>query len=87
MFEIILDDPRDDDNFYDSRENNLIDGYVGLGVGINAKNVRIEGSVKAPRIDGDNWDSDKKNILWTTIIFICLSGLNKILGIKIKCKC
>ena len=60
MFEIILDDPRDNDNFYDSRENNLIDGYVGLGVGINAKNVRIEGSVKARRIDGDNWNSDKK---------------------------
>ena len=44
VFDIILDDPRDDDNFYDSRENNLVDGYVDLGVEINAKNVRIEGS-------------------------------------------
>lgn len=59
-FELFLDDARDDDNFYDSRENNRIDGYAGLGAGINAKNVRIEGFVKARQIDGDYWDSDKQ---------------------------
>jgi hypothetical protein len=55
-----LDDARDDDNFYDSRENNCIDGYAGLSAGINVKNVRIEGFVKARQIDGDYWDSDKQ---------------------------
>jgi hypothetical protein len=59
-FEIFLDDARDDDNFYDSRENNVIDGYAGLGVGINSKNLRVEGFVKARQIDGDTWDSDKQ---------------------------
>ena len=58
-FEAFLDNDRDDDHFYDSKENNAIDGYAGLGVGINAKNVRIEGFVKARQLDGDNWDSDK----------------------------
>jgi hypothetical protein len=52
-FELFLDETRDDDNFYDSRENNRIDGYAGLGAGINVKNVRIEGFVKARQIDGD----------------------------------
>jgi hypothetical protein len=65
-----LDDPRDDDNFYDSRENNLIDGYVGLGAGINVRNVRIEGSVKARRIDGDNWDSDKKYFMDYNFLYL-----------------
>jgi len=39
-----------------SRENNEIDGYAGLGTGINANNVRLEGFVKARQIDGDIWD-------------------------------
>ena len=59
-FELFLNDARDDDNFYDSQENNAIDGYAGLGAGINAKNIRIEGFVKARQIDSDTWDSDKK---------------------------
>ena len=59
-FEILLDDARDNDNFYDSRENNEIDGYAGIGAGINAPNLRIEGFVKARQIDGENWDSDKQ---------------------------
>ncbi|WP_232787912.1 hypothetical protein [Paraglaciecola sp. MB-3u-78] len=58
--ELFLDDVRDDDNFYDPQENNQIDGYAGLGAGINAENVRIEGFVKARQIDGDYWDSDKQ---------------------------
>ena len=49
-FEMLLDDARDDDNFYDSRENNVIDGYAGLGAGIDTKSVRIEGFVKAARL-------------------------------------
>ena len=59
-FEIILDDSRDNDNFYDTQENNALDGYAGLGAGIIAKNLRIEGFVKARQIDGDYWDSDKQ---------------------------
>jgi hypothetical protein len=59
-FEVFLDDARDDDNFYDYREDNAIDGYAGLGAGFNAKNVRVEGFVKARQIDGDTWDSDKQ---------------------------
>jgi hypothetical protein len=59
-FELVLDDVRDDDNFYDSRENNRIDGYAGLGAGLNTKNIRIEGFAKARQIDGDYWDSDKQ---------------------------
>ena len=55
-----MNDARDDDNFYDSQENNAIDGYAGLGAGINAKNIRIEGFVKARQIDSDTWDSDKQ---------------------------
>jgi hypothetical protein len=58
--ELFLDDVRNDDNFYDSRANNQIDGYAGLGAGFNAENVRIEGFVKARQIDGDYWDSDKQ---------------------------
>jgi hypothetical protein len=58
--ELFLDDVRDDDNFNDPQENNQIDGYAGLGAGINAENVRIEGFVKARQIDGDYWDSDKQ---------------------------
>lgn len=59
-FELILDDDRDDDYFYDDQENNSIDGYAGLGAGINAENMRIEAFVKARQIDGDSWDSDKQ---------------------------
>jgi hypothetical protein len=59
-FEMFLDEGRDDDNFYDSRENNKIDGYAGLGAGVYANNVFIEGFVKARQIDGDTWDSDKQ---------------------------
>jgi hypothetical protein len=59
-FEIILDDSRDDDSFYDSQENNSIDGYAGFGAGINTTNMRVEGFVKARQIDGDTWDIDKQ---------------------------
>ena len=59
-FEIILDGAKDDDHFYDPLENNRVDGYAGLGAGINTNNVRIEGFVKARQIDGDTWDSDKQ---------------------------
>jgi hypothetical protein len=59
-FEILLEDARDDDRFYDSQENNTIDGYAGIGAGVNARNMRIEGFVKARQIDGHTWDSDKQ---------------------------
>jgi hypothetical protein len=59
-FEIIVDDSKDDDHFYDSLENNRVDGYAGLGAGINTNNMRVEGFVKARQIDGDTWDSDKQ---------------------------
>ena len=59
-FEMFLDEARDEDDFNDSRENNGVDGYAGLGAGINAKHVRIEAFVKARQIDGDTWDSDKQ---------------------------
>jgi len=59
-FEIILDSTRDDNRFNDSQENNAIDGYASLGAGVNAKNIRIEGFVKARQIDGDYWDIDKQ---------------------------
>lgn len=58
--EIILKDARDEDDFYDVQENNAVDGYAGLGVGIIANNVRVEGFLKARQIDGDTWDNDKK---------------------------
>jgi hypothetical protein len=58
--ELFYEDARDDDNFYDSTENNSIDGYAGLGAGFKANNVQIEGFVKARQIDGDTWDSDKQ---------------------------
>jgi hypothetical protein len=58
--EIFFDDERDDDNFYNTREKNTIDGYAGLGAGFKANNVRIEGFVKARQIDGDTWESDKQ---------------------------
>ena len=58
--ELFYEDARDDDNFYDSTENNSIDGYAGLGAGFKAYNVQIEGFVKARQIDGDTWDSDKQ---------------------------
>jgi hypothetical protein len=57
---MFLDEDRDDDNFYDARENNKIDGYAGLGAGSNAKNMRMEGFVKARQIDADTWESDKQ---------------------------
>lgn len=59
-FEIILDNTRDEDYFYDSQDNNDIDGYAGLGAGIDAKKFRIEGFVKARQIDGETWESDKQ---------------------------
>jgi hypothetical protein len=59
-FEMFMDEERDENNFNDSRENNGVDGYAGLGTGINAKHVRIEAFVKARQIDGDTWDSDKQ---------------------------
>ncbi|MFT6988731.1 MAG: hypothetical protein ACJASL_000696 [Paraglaciecola sp.] len=58
--EIFFDDKRDDDNFYDTREKNTVDGYAGVGAGFNANNVRIEGFVKARQIDADTWQSDKQ---------------------------
>jgi hypothetical protein len=60
VFEVFLDDDRDDDNFYDLQESNAIDGYAGLGAGFNTKNMRLEGVVKARQIDADTWDSDKQ---------------------------
>ena len=60
VFEMFLNENRDDDNFDDSKENNDIDGYAGLGAGFNAKNMRVEGVVKARQIDGDTWDIDKQ---------------------------
>jgi len=59
-FEMILKDTRDEDNFYDLQQNNQVDGYAGLGVGIDVSNIRIEGFVKARQIDGDTWDNNKK---------------------------
>lgn len=59
-FEIIIDDNRDDADFYDQPENNKIDGYAGLGAGLNAQNLRIEGFVKARQIDAETWESDKQ---------------------------
>lgn len=43
--EIIFENKRHDVNFYDTRDKNTIDDYAGLGAGINAKNVCIEGFV------------------------------------------
>lgn len=59
-FEMFLDEERDEDNFYDTPQTNDIDGYAGIGAGFNAKNIRIEGFVKARQIDGDTWDSNKQ---------------------------
>ena len=59
-FELVVDDNRDDDYFNEGQEDNAIDGYAGLGAGINAKNIRIEGFVKARQIDSETWDSDKQ---------------------------
>jgi len=59
-FEMFLDDARDDDDFNHYQENNRVDGYAGLGAGIDTKHVRIETFVKARHIDGDNWNSDKQ---------------------------
>ena len=56
--ELFLDDVQDDVSFYDPRENNVIDGYAGIGASFNADNFQIEGVVKARQIDGDYWDSD-----------------------------
>jgi hypothetical protein len=58
--EIILKDARDEDDFYDAQENNAVDGYASLGVGIIANNVRAEGFLKARQIIGNTWDNDKK---------------------------
>jgi hypothetical protein len=57
--ELFLDDRRDDENFNNSRENYAIDGYAGEGAGINTRNIRTEGFIKARQIDSDTWDSDK----------------------------
>jgi hypothetical protein len=48
--EIFFDDERDDDNFYNTREKNTIDGYAGLGAGFKANNVRIEGLLRHVRL-------------------------------------
>jgi len=56
--ELFLDDVQDDVSFYDPPENNVIDGYAGIGAGFNADDFQIEGVVKARQIDGDYWDSD-----------------------------
>ena len=59
-FDMFLDEARDDNDFDDTPKNNQIDGYAGLGAGVSAKNVRIEGFIKARQIDGETWDSDKQ---------------------------
>ncbi|GAC17793.1 hypothetical protein GARC_0812 [Paraglaciecola arctica BSs20135] len=61
-FEIVSDDRRNDDDYYfdKTQKNNSVDGYAGLGAGINMPNMRIEGFIKARQIDGDYWDSDKQ---------------------------
>ena len=44
---------------YDTYDANNLDGYVALGAGIQAGNLRIEGFVKARQIDAEYWNANK----------------------------
>jgi hypothetical protein len=61
VFELVWQDIRDEEYeiFDDTEQTNTIDGYAGLGAGINTKHIRVEAFVKARKIDTEVWESDK----------------------------
>jgi hypothetical protein len=58
FLELIIDGDKDDDNSFEDRDTgNGIDGYAAIGAGIIVDKLRLEGFVKARKIDGDYWES------------------------------
>lgn len=61
VFDLALHDLRNDndDSYYYDEGSDGIDGYAGIGVGIQTNQLRIEGVVKARQIDASNWEAEK----------------------------
>ncbi|WP_233267324.1 hypothetical protein [Paraglaciecola sp. L3A3] len=59
LLEMINGDINKDDDYYfeDVENGNGIDGYAALGAGVDLKKIKIEGFVKARKIDGNYWQS------------------------------
>lgn len=59
ILEMFASDLNNDDDYYFEDENNGngIDGYGAIGAGVETKIFRLEGFVKARKIDGDYWQS------------------------------
>lgn len=43
---------------YDDKHRNNIDGYAGLGMGLNVAPFKIEAFTRARQIDGDDWRAE-----------------------------
>lgn len=71
LFELIWDDLNDKDEdertyYYDNeeydyfdteRQDDDIDGYIGVGIGFNLKPIKIDVFTRLRQIDGNNWES------------------------------
>jgi hypothetical protein len=58
LLELIFQDSRNDDFYYEDNNENGPDGYLALGAGIDAGVLQFNGFVKARKIDSDNWKSE-----------------------------
>ncbi len=55
------------DNGYDNQ--NDIDGYIGIGAGMNFGNVQINAYSRLRQIDGKNWKAKKQNFTGIILAF------------------
>lgn len=57
LAELALDHEREDCCIRDERINNQIDGYAGIGTGINLNQAKLTLFIRARQIDANNWEA------------------------------
>lgn len=60
LAELALDHDREDCCIRDERINNQIDGYAGIGAGINLNKAKFTLFVRARQIDSNSWESKEQ---------------------------
>ena len=60
LAELTLNSEREACCIRDEQVNNQIDGYAGIGTGVNVENVRLTLFVRARQIDANTWESKEQ---------------------------